>query len=59
MRTLQQQLQAFGLNPRQWILRAEKEKVRVIHRTDPTLVFIGTFALSGGLLKWSSLILAD
>lgn len=59
MRALQQQLQAFGLNPRQWILRADKEQVRVIHRTDPTLVFIGTFALSHGLPKWNSLILAD
>lgn len=59
MRALQLQLQAFGLNPRQWILKKENEKIRVIHRTDPTLSFIGTFALSAGLPKWNSLILAD
>lgn len=59
MRALQQQLQAFGLNPRQWVLRTEKEKIRVTHRTDPTLAFIGTFAMSHGLPKWSSLVLAE
>lgn len=61
MNALQQQLQHFGLNPQQWILRRENEKIRVIHRADPTLVLVGTckWSKKSGTPKWNSLSLAD
>lgn len=61
MNALQQQLQSFGLNPQQWVLRRENQKIKVIHRADPSLVLVGTFAWSKKSRepKWQSLALAD